>query len=133
MLLDTHVLIWLLLEDARLGRAARQTITTFKGQAYLSAITAWEIGMLVGKGRVGIADVAGWFDEVVAEGRFEIVPVGTAIAIDAGTLQAGVHGDPADRILIATARWLDCPLVTVDGKILDYAAAGYLKVIDARR
>ena len=69
----------------------------------------------------------------LTQAAIRLEPISPSIAIDAGQLPGGIHGDPADRIIIATSRHLGCPLLTTDRKILAYAAIGHLKAIDARR
>jgi PIN domain nuclease of toxin-antitoxin system len=61
-----------------------------------------------------------------------VIPVDTQIAVESGCLPPGIHGDPGDRIIAAAARVLGTPLLTADGKLLAYAAAGHLQAIDAR-
>jgi PIN domain nuclease of toxin-antitoxin system len=136
ILLDTHVLIWAMEDRRNLGIAAADIIdeATFSDGAYVSAITCWEISMLVDKDRLGLRQgTRAWMEEVLAKPGLFLAPVESEIAIDAGQLPENPHGDPADRIIMATARALDCPLLTADQAILDYAAAGHLEAIDARR
>jgi PIN domain nuclease of toxin-antitoxin system len=134
ILLDTHILLWLAEGDERLGRQARATIgdAAAAGSAIVSAISFWEIGMLIEKRRVALSMPLGDFAETIGRrGDIRIVPVDARIAVETANLPPGLHGDPADRILVATARTLACPLATTDGKILTYAAQGHLQAIDA--
>ena len=88
--------------------------------------------MLVRKGRVKFeVPIQEWADMILENG-ITLIGVSSEIAVDAGQLPHTIHGDPADRILVATARALRCPLLTADRKILSYAAAGHLQAIDAR-
>lgn len=132
LLLDTHVLVWLVEGDARLGVQARETIEQERGLFY-SSITAWEMGMLVRVGRMHLSRTA---EATLAHVRdvLQVLELATDsdIALDAGLLPRSIHGDPADRIIMASARALDCPLVTADEKILAHAAAGHLRAVDAR-
>ena len=132
ILLDTHVVVWSVGDIATLGRRARDIIDSDADRC-VSTMVAWEIAMMVDKGRF-TPDVAlsEWIKRSLRSLDARDVPVSIRIAMDAGSLEAGIHGDPCDRIMIATARALDCPLLTADEKILDYAAAGHLKAIDAR-
>ncbi len=135
VVLDTHGWIWFLNADPRLGPEARTAIETATGrdQAVLSAITLWEIAMLVAKGRVSLPrDPREWLEFHLSRPGFTVHPLSIAVAVGSGTLPADPHGDPADRIIIATARHLDALLVTADQKILSYAAAGHVKALDAR-
>ena len=94
----------------------------------------WEIATLVRKGKLRLEmPVDIWLEQAARLLDYAEVEVTGAIARDAGSLPDPMHGDPGDRIMIATARAMACPLMTTDEKILAYAAAGHLKAIDARR
>lgn len=136
ILLDTHVLLWLVMEDPRLGAAARDRIerTRRESPVYVPPIAFWEIGMNISKRRFALGrPLRDWTASVLAVRNVFLAPFDETIAIDAAELADGLHGDPADRIIIATARALACPLVTADQRINDYAARGHLQAIDARR
>ena len=133
ILLDTHVVLWLIQDDPRLGKTAIDSIAN-DGDRRVSAMVSWEIAMNIDKGRLTLKmPFAPWLQEGFESIDVVEVPVNGAIARDAGSLRDGLHGDPCDRIMIATARSLSCPLVTADEKTLAYAAAGHVRVIDARR
>lgn len=133
ILLDTNAVIWTVNGDARLGRVARATIVESDDRRY-SAMVQWEMAMLEGRGRLLFAPTLDqWIDRATVMLDLAEVAITGAIAKEAGSLRDGLHGDPCDRIMIATARMLGCPLVTSDEKILDYAVRGHLKAIDARR
>lgn len=136
IVLDTHVLVWMIEADPQLGRGAIIVIDKQRAEngAGITPITPWEVAMLIDKQRLALGrPVETWFDHVLATPGFVLLPLTVPIAIDAGMLPGDVHRDPADRIIIATARALACPLVTADHKILAYAAAGHVQAIDARR
>ena len=136
MILDTHCLVWLIDGGETLGEASRRRIAQAAAPASLlvSAITTWEIAMLVHKGRLELAaPLRSWFREVLGSGIISIAPLIPEIAIDSATLPGDIHGDPVDRIIIATARHHNLPLLTMDRKILAYGKAGHVAVIDARR
>lgn len=136
IVLDTHVLLWVVLEPERLGVESRRAIADAAGAGAVrvSAISLWEIAMLLRKRRIALdRSLQAWSEAVfVGSHGMRLTPVEGAIALDAGSLDIG-HGDPADRILIATARHLRCPLVTADDKILAYAATGGVAAVDAGR
>lgn len=135
ILLDTNILLWRIEADKRLSRQASRAIDKAVDQnaACVSAMSLWEIAMLIRKQRIALGQpLREWSRIVFGPAGLRLVPVDEAIAIDAGEL-AGIHGDPGDRVIIATARILACPLFTADRKILDYGAAGHLQAIDARR
>jgi PIN domain nuclease of toxin-antitoxin system len=137
LLLDTHVLVWLLNDSDRIGSAIYNKIERAAEQdlLFVSAITPWEIAMLVAKGRLGLnRDVADWIDAALNLPGIHLEPLSRAIAVASTRLpparQSGqVHPDPADRILIATARNIDATLVTADERMLDYAKAGHLRCL----
>lgn len=130
MLLDTHVLVWLALGDSSLGKNARASIEAalraLDGAALaVSAISFWEIGMLQGKGHLTL-------DPTVARRRsiqsgIVEIPIDGMIAIRAAGLEA-FHGDPADRIIVASALASDWSLVTADRAILKWKR---VRTIDA--
>jgi PIN domain nuclease of toxin-antitoxin system len=134
VLLDTHVLIWLVQGDSRLSPKAVHFIENAAQEraVAVAAISIWEIGMLAAKGRLQLAkDVQEWVADVLALPGLRLAPLEPAIAIASCRLPGELHGDPADRILAATARHLDATLVTADEKLLAYGEAGYVRVMDA--
>jgi PIN domain nuclease of toxin-antitoxin system len=135
ILLDTHALLWLAYDREELGRQARETIKDNAETASLAipAILFWELGVLIEKRRYVLPMPLADFAVVVADQMgIKVIPVDTKIAIESGSLPPGLHGDPGDRLIVATARTIACPLLTSDSKLLAYAAAGHLQAIDAR-
>ena len=131
VLLDTHVLVWLVGGDTQLSTRARRRIAAAEA-VWVSAITPWEIGMLVAKGRLTLAkDVLEWIEEALALPGIRLAALEPAIAVASSRLPGALPGDPADRIIAATARHLGATLVTADEKLLAYGAAGYLSVVSA--
>ena len=129
-LLDTHVWIWLLNGDDRIKqyRIFTKIIAASKQTGlFASAISIWEIAMLEAKGRIAFsAGISSWVEDALKAPGFQIVPLLPEISIDSTRLPGLFHGDPADRIIVATARFLKCSLITVDKKILAYAKGGFL-------
>ena len=120
ILLDTHVLIYLLFNPARLGSQTRQAIGTEwpLGNVAVSAITFWEVAMLHDKGRLTLLqDIESWRTSLLNDGLIEI-PVDGAIGIKANSL-TDFHADPADRIIVAAALQ-GHQLVSEDRLILDW-------------
>lgn len=135
ILLDTQVLVWFAEGEPDLKRPARKLIEdeTKTGLVVISPITFWEVSMLVDKGKLTLGrSLTEWMEAVLDQPGFRIEPVEPRVAVDAGSLPGEIHGDPADRIIIATARHLECPVLTTDRKIIEYAAAGHIQAIDAR-
>ena len=100
----------------------------------LRALRAAPVHLLPGDLAANLSMPLADFAEILV-GRYDIkvAPVDTRIAIETAALPSGLHGDPGDRILVATARHLACPLATTDDKILAYATQGHVQVIDASR
>lgn len=136
ILIDTHVFVWLLDGDERLGLRTREIIAsaTAAEGVHVSAITPWEIALLAHKGRLALGrDTGAWIEAALALPGVLLAPIEPRIAVDSVRLPGSLHGDPADRFIVATARFHDWPLVTADEALLTYGAAGYLSVIDAKR
>lgn len=134
VLLDTHVLVWLLNGSNRLGVEAQRVIQQAAQEdgLYLSAISPWEIAMLVSKGRLVLyRDVGEWVREALALPGIRLEPLSPEVAVASTRLPGEIHSDPADRIIAATARHLGATLITDDGLLLDYGAAGHLRTFKA--
>ena len=136
IVLDTHVLIWAVEDERRLGADARAAIAA-AGDADdigISAITPWEIALLVERGRLRLAqEVGAWIRSVLALPGIKLLPIDPATATDSARLPGTFRADPADRLIIATARQCGAPLLTADFAILSYAAGGHVQTIDATR
>ena len=129
-LLDTHALVWLLEGNERLGQKSRDLINA-SAQAqslYVSAITPWEIAMLVNKGRLSFGQEIGeWLRIALSMPGIQMVPLSIEISVASTQLPGDFQADPADRIIVATARHLGATLVTEDKLILTYSQAGHMK------
>jgi PIN domain nuclease of toxin-antitoxin system len=133
LLLDTHAAIWL-----AEGQLADETVEAiiFAGLAdgvYVSPVSAWEIGLLARPRADGHSalqfrpDPVGWFSALMAKPIIRLAPLTATVAISASFLPAPFHSDPADRLLVATAREMNIPLMTRDAQILAYGEAGNVK------
>ncbi len=125
-LLDTHVLIWWLNDRSRLSPGQRGVIDAATPEAplHVSEISLWEVAMLHGLGRIRLAlPLREWLDKAVAPPLVRRQGISPAIATDVAALPESFHRDPADRILVATARVLGATLLTSDRRILDAALA----------
>lgn len=129
LLLDTCAVIWMA-QDAEITQAARQQIDrAFADDRPIgvSPITAWELGVLGKKGRLPSAvSPQSLFDRFVSPGGIQLEALTPAILIDSSFLPGDFHNDPADRIIVATARAHALTIVTRDRAILDYAEKGYV-------
>lgn len=122
IMLDTHVLVWLDEGSSRLGSQSRDIIdkALTGGRLTVSAISFWEIAMLVEKKRLEIRmNIQSWRIELLENGLNEIGLHGL-IAIRAGEL-SNFHGDPADRLIVSSALENSATLVTADEKILAWS------------
>lgn len=132
LLLDTCAAIWIT-ENEELSDEAVQAMDDAHrsgGTVFVSPITAWERGLLSAKGRLrSPVQPLVWFERLVRDAQFGIAALTPSMLIDSWFLPSDFHNDPADRILVATARALDLTLVTRDRPILDYAARGHVRAI----
>jgi PIN domain nuclease of toxin-antitoxin system len=127
ILLDTHVVIWwvtgALERLSKEGRSAleRQQDTPAGGGLLVSAISCWEVAMLVQRGRLALnMEVERWLALVAAMPAVRLLPLDPLVAVMATRLPEPFHADPADRFLVAQARHLGIPLLSADSKILAY-------------
>jgi PIN domain nuclease of toxin-antitoxin system len=121
LLLDTHIALWLDSGDERLRASTRALIDGCwrnGGTIFLSAVTAWEIALLVDTGRIDLdIPIEAWIERFLERPGIEPVPLGHRAASRSYRLHHLEQRDPADRLLIATAIELTCPLVTYDERI----------------
>lgn len=132
LLLDTHVWLWLMSGEGDMKPSAVRVVedAAFHGLVRISAITVWEVAMLEAKGRIRLSrDCMAWVDEALRAPGIALVPLTPEIAVDSSRLPGKFHGDPADRILVATARREDAVLLTRDEKILAYGKTKHLPVM----
>lgn len=123
IVLDTHALLWWVEGDRKLSSRARRRIGSEReaGEVIVSSITAWEIALLIAKKRLGLAvDLDLWLAKVARINGLRFAPVDNAIAVAAVNLPGPIHRDPADRIIVATARHHEAPLVTADRQLRAY-------------
>ena len=121
ILLDTHVLLWVTTNDRRIGRKARALIERCwaNEEVAVSALSFWEIELLRQRGRIELPDsTASWRKQRIDSGLIEL-PINGAVAIRAAGL-GGLTGDPADRLIAATALEYHCELATADASVLGW-------------
>jgi PIN domain nuclease of toxin-antitoxin system len=133
LLLDTHYWIWL---QAGAREEFSQSVLNAINQAaangtlLLSVISVWELGMLEEKGRVRLhAPCEQWVREALAMPGLSVAPLTPEIALASTRLPQPFHGDPSDRIIVATARALGARLVTRDSKILAYSRKRHVSTL----
>lgn len=135
LLLDTHAAIWL--AEGQLSEVvfARVVAAGLTDGVFLSPVSAWEVGLLArprANGQPAVTfnpDPQTWFATLLSQVIIKEAPLTPKIAIDSSFLPGSFHGDPADRLLVATARNLNVPLLTRDQKILAYSAAGHVQTV----
>ncbi|MFM0172026.1 type II toxin-antitoxin system VapC family toxin [Paraburkholderia sediminicola] len=123
IVLDTHTLVWWATGDPTLSKKAKTAIAQelTDGEIAVSAISAWEIAMLVERERLALSmDVSSWLAKVSEIESVRFVPVDVEIATKSVELPGEFHKDPADRMIVATARKFAVPLITKDEKIRAY-------------
>lgn len=123
ILLDTHTWIWLFSGSRELSQATIERINKAgkQGRVFISAISVWELSMLVAKNRITLSKpISQWVEESLSQAGVNLAVLTPKIAIESSFLPGDFHGDPADRIVVATARVADLILATKDRKILSY-------------
>jgi PIN domain nuclease of toxin-antitoxin system len=134
VLLDTCAVIWLA-NEAKMRADALDAIfhAGLHDGIFISPVSAWEIGLIERRKQTGLPrflpDAKTWFDRLMSEPSIRPAPLTPAIAIDASNLPEPLHGDPGDRLLITTARYLGFPIVTRDRKIEAYSELGHVQMI----
>ena len=120
IVLDTHAMIWWLADPSKLSTAAKKAIQTSvsNNEIFASTASILEIATLVRRGRLMLAtDFNEWLDDVRQLPELQMLPVSTEIAARAGSFGPEVHGDPIDRLIIATAQIIKAKLITADANI----------------
>lgn len=120
MLLDTCTLIWLAGDQTRLSPAAKAALQSSRQPVFVSAVSAWEIALKKARGKIGFAlPVSQWFPAMLSRFALQELPITAAVAARSCELPP-LHGDPFDRILIATAMENQLALMTPDQTIAQY-------------
>jgi PIN domain nuclease of toxin-antitoxin system len=132
LLLDTHAAIWIT-EDQPLAAGATEAIDAAYragSTVFVSAITAWEVGLLVSRNRLSlVAKPERWFQRLLSIPGVKLADLSPDILIASSFLPGDPPRDPADRIILATARDLGATLITRDRLILKYGEDGQVSTI----
>lgn len=123
IILDTHIWVWWVHGDRSLSRQQIDWLQQNESHGLgVSAISCWEVAKLVEYGRLVLpGQIEEWVDQALSYPGIRFLELTAQIAIESTQLPEGFHRDPADQIIVATARTLDCQLLTADSKILEYA------------
>lgn len=134
LLLDTCAVIWTATDDqlgmgTDIGRRLTESYDT-GCRTYVSPISAWELGMLTACGKIRLErPLTKWFEEYINLGQISLAEMCPKILIESSYLPGTLPSDPADRVIIATARILNLQIVTRDRAILEYAGKGYVQAL----
>jgi PIN domain nuclease of toxin-antitoxin system len=132
LLLDTHAAIWIT-EDQPLAKGAIEAVNTAYrtgGLVFVSAISAWEVGLLVSRNRLSlVARPERWFQRLLGIPGVRLADLSPDILIASSYLPGTPPRDPADRIILATARELGATLITRDRLMLKYGEGGQVSTI----
>jgi PIN domain nuclease of toxin-antitoxin system len=122
ILLDTHIWIWWVSESPGLSSDLRVYLETHTNEGLgVSVISCWEVAKLVERGRLELSVAVGeWIDRACSYPGVELLGLTAEIAVLSTQLPGEFHRDPADQMIVATARMYDLPLVTVDTRIRKY-------------
>mgnify|MGYP002626284905 CR=1 FL=1 len=121
ILLDTHIWVWWISNSSQLSRDHRVLLSELTKSLAVSIISCWEIAKLVEVGRLTLdRPVADWLDTAIRESGVEIIALSPRIVVESTQLPGNFHKDPADQLIVATARVLGLELLTADQTIRAY-------------
>ena len=132
IVLDTHVLLWVLLKPEELSEKIKQQINLAQEETRLviSSISLWEIAMLQFKKRLNIYEpVKDFLESITKVNGLSINDITPEIAAESVSLMDNFHGDPADRIIVATTKYHGATLLTRDQQILTWARFGHIRTL----
>lgn len=133
IVLDTHAWVWLMSGVSLLSSAARDAIDDAArvGAIRITAISAWEVAMLERRNRLTLSrPVLEWIHSALAAPGVSLAPLTPEIAVDSCNLPGEPPRDPADRLIIATARARGAHIVTRDAAIIAYAQEGHVRALE---
>lgn len=132
IILDTHTWIWFMCGSTELKPSSRRLIDQHlkDGEAHIAAISCWEVAMLEAKERIKVSmPILEWMNQSFERTSLTQVELLPNIAYESCHLPGSFHGDPADRLIVATARLQGLTLLTRDKKILEYSTQNYVNAL----
>jgi len=137
VLFDTHIWVWAVAGDRRLRIPSFLHALdrwTSSGRIRVSIISVWEVAILEAKGRLVLSmNCLEWVQRALSAPGVALAPLTPEIVVDSSRLPGTFHGDPADRMIVATARALGATLITEDERMLAYCRTHHLDVVTPSR
>ena len=129
IILDTHIWVKWVLDESQLPQTIQEHIDKHESNGLgVSVISCWEVAKLIELKRLTFEpEISDWMEQALSYPGIQLVEFSTLIAVESTQLPGEFHRDPADQIIVATARIYDCPLLTLDRKILEYPHIKLLK------
>lgn len=132
ILLDTHIWVWWINQSKKVTTELHEIIQANEDAGLgVSAISCWEVAKLVELGRLELAHpIAEWIEEALAYPGMQLLELTPRVAVESTQLPGEFHRDPADQIIVATARIYGIPLLTIDSRISSYSHVMTLPATD---
>ena len=129
IILDTHIWVKWVLDESQLPHTIQENISRYESTGLgLSVISCWEVAKLIELKRLTFQlEISDWIEQALSYPGIQLIEFSPLIAVESTQLPGEFHRDPADQIIVATARIYDCPLLTLDRKILEYPHIKLLK------
>lgn len=134
VLVDTHIWLWHLNTEDTLSSRVKNIIdaSAVENELYISAISIWEMAMLVSKKKITLnTSCQAWVNKSLSLPGVSLIPLSPEISIESCNLPGNFHGDPADRILVASARIENLCLISRDKKLIAYCTKHDIEIIKA--
>lgn len=137
IVLDTHIFLWLINGNKEITTSGYLSVIN-KAIKYNSiiipAICLWEISMLVSKQRIILHEnTLDWLKNATSAPGISVYPISPDVAYESTILPGAFHGDPADRMIVATTRVINGTLLTFDKEIITYSKHGFVKILKPKR